>query len=221
MIPFRSCIGEKLTEDSLLAVSQGTLRRITSLTNFEGCPYGRSTMPGPSVCDHGASLRRKGVRPFRLSAARCPSTTLPAIRCAEPQESTASAGINNGTSRHEGWTSPGEGPATYFGSLDRFSYSICPICCRQSRPQLIDGNLPTHFPIEQKLGHFAHSPHTILSILTAMMRCLNSLYTVTQSFPLQHDGAAHGRYETNFNSDVLAPFVAVLPPMQWHRNMHP
>ena len=36
MMPVWSCSGVKLTEDSLLAVSQGTLRRMTSLTNSEG-----------------------------------------------------------------------------------------------------------------------------------------------------------------------------------------
>ena len=36
--PLRSCNGEKLTEDSLVAVSQGTLRRMTSLTKADGWP---------------------------------------------------------------------------------------------------------------------------------------------------------------------------------------
>ena len=59
MMPGWSCSGVKLTEDSVPAVSHGTLRRMTSLTKWEGLPYGRSTTPGPSDCDHGASCGGK------------------------------------------------------------------------------------------------------------------------------------------------------------------
>ena len=38
MMPCRSCSGEKLTEDSALAVSQGTLRRMTEASVSAGRP---------------------------------------------------------------------------------------------------------------------------------------------------------------------------------------
>src|ERR1700722_6977870 len=54
-MPCRSCSGEKLTEDSVPAVSHGTLRLITPASASAGRPQGRSTTPAPSDCDHGAS----------------------------------------------------------------------------------------------------------------------------------------------------------------------
>src|SRR6185503_629891 len=68
MMPGCSCSGVKLTEDSVPAVSHGTLRRITSLTNSEGLPYGRSTTPGPSIFDQsgsagGAASSARATRP--------------------------------------------------------------------------------------------------------------------------------------------------------------
>src|ERR1700676_5009151 len=84
MMPCRSCSGEKLTEDSVPADSHGTLRRITPASVSAGRPQGRSTTPGPSDCDHGASAGGEAgcdsACPDLAPSARLPLSAAPSPR---------------------------------------------------------------------------------------------------------------------------------------------
>src|SRR5579871_388162 len=66
MMPSSSCSGVKLTEDSRVAVSHGTSRRITCFSNRDGWPYGRTPAPSPSERVHAGTL---GGRFFGSAAA--------------------------------------------------------------------------------------------------------------------------------------------------------
>src|SRR5437868_4773404 len=55
-MPSSSCSGVKLTEDSRLAVSHCTSRRMTCASCCDGLPYGRTATPSPSTRVHSGTF---------------------------------------------------------------------------------------------------------------------------------------------------------------------
>src|SRR6185369_853297 len=75
MMPSSSCSGVKLTEDSRLAVSHCTSRRMTCASCFDGCPYGRTATPSPSWRVQSGTF---GGRLFGLPASAGVASAAPA-----------------------------------------------------------------------------------------------------------------------------------------------
>src|SRR4051812_25297264 len=111
MMPSSSCSGVKLTEDSRLAVSHCTSRRMTCASCFDGLPYGRTATPSPSTRDHSGTL---GGRFFGLPASAEPlASAAPVLPAAvRKRRRVGRSGVSSSMSLHttgEGERSTGLG----------------------------------------------------------------------------------------------------------------